>query len=185
MIYGWKCTICTTCSFWKEKKKSNRCPYCHYQVKESAVEQWPPPGCGWRCSCHEGAGGTSCAELSSFAGAAHGACAAACGTARPAVAAVAGASTAPGSSVDETSLLPEETQTPANRHMRNCSCDSHSQLILYFFFAHSFCYSSRYGLEIRLFTFSPVSVWTLETLLFSVSCLKDRKAAKGVLAGTA
>lgn len=99
--------------------KPQRYPYRHYQVKGFAAEQWPPPGCGSRCSCHGGAACRSCAELSSFAGAAHGVCAAACGTARLAAAAVAGVSTAPGSSVDETSLLPEETRAPVDRHIRN------------------------------------------------------------------
>lgn len=141
---------------------------------DSAADWWPPPGCLWCCSCLWCAGGRRPAESSSDGGAGRGASSAGPGTGRPAAAAAGSGSTAPESLASGTSLPPGETQPTVwwgNTSLKFINLVG----------AWGWIHVSL--LHQVLDTFPVASSWTWEALLFSVSCLKDKKAARGVQAG--
>lgn len=75
----------------------------------SVAGWWPPPGCGWYCSCPWGAGGRKHAEPSSACDAEPGASLTGPDTGRPGAAAAGNGSTAPEKSASGTSPPSGET----------------------------------------------------------------------------
>lgn len=147
-------------------------PHPHSVDWGSAAGWRPPPGCWWCCSCLWGAGGKMHEGLSSAGDAGRGASSTGPGTDQLVAAAAGNGSTAPEKWASGTSLPPGETLITGKYRGTHTQCLVWKQTLL---FGELVIY--------QVATFPDASRWTCEALLFSASCLKDKKAARGVHAG--
>lgn len=145
-------------------------PHLHSVDWGSAAGWRPPPGCWWCSSCLWGAGGKMHEGLSSAGDAGRGASSTGPDTDQLVAAAAGNGSTAPEKWASGTSLPPGETLI--SRKHSGTQCFVRKQTLL---FGELIIY--------QVATFPDASRWTCEALLFSASCLKDKKAARGVHAG--
>lgn len=138
--------------------------YPHLKGWGSAADWQPPPGCLWCCSCLWGAGDTRTVGPSSDVCAEHDASSAELGIDQLAAGAAGSGSTAPKNSASGTSRPPGETPSAMWSRGRQIKLNRNPE---------SWDYRAN----------THFSTWTGGVLLFSASCLKDKKAARGVHAG--
>lgn len=141
----------------------------------SVAGWWPPLGCGWYCSCPWDAGGRKRAEPSSACDAEHGASLTGPDTGQPGAAAAGNGSTAPEKSASGTSQPSGETlATVWHRSTHDLFPKQRFLLGELLIYSLDLMWAT---------TFPGVSSCTWEAFFFSASCLKDKKAARGVHAG--